>query len=138
MLCHRLSKIKAKRPKNCLSNGEQDGFPPLAVTNFPSQSCDMIASVVATSYQESLQLYGEFLEQIEKVEKWLPEGTERAKSLDLIGGDPETIRKELDKLQVYLLSFFWYFIVFNFLHRFLKGIALLFCNLKSHRTSCSD
>lgn len=59
--------------------------------------------------EKSLQLYGEFLEQIEKVEKWLPEGTERAKSLDLIGGDPETIRKELDKLQVYLLSFFLVF-----------------------------
>ena len=55
---------------------------------------------------KSLQLYGEFLEQMEKVEKWLPEGTERVQALDLVGGEPEAIRKELDKLQVCFSLFY--------------------------------
>ena len=49
---------------------------------------------------KSLQMYGEFLELIEQVDKWLPEGTEHVKALELAGGEPEEIRKELDKLQV--------------------------------------
>ena len=57
--------------------------------------------------EKSLQLYGDFLEQVEKVEKWLPEGTERVHALDPLSGEPEAIRKELDKLQVCVLLFFW-------------------------------
>ena len=52
--------------------------------------------------EKSLQLYGDFMEQIEKVEKWLPEGTERVQALELVSGEPDGIRKELDKLQVCL------------------------------------
>lgn len=50
--------------------------------------------------EKSLQLYGDFLEQIEKLEKWLPEGTERVQALEHVSGEPDAIRKELDKLQV--------------------------------------
>ena len=64
--------------------------------------------------EKSLQLYGVFLEQVEKVEKWLPEGTERVQALELMGGDPEAIRKELDKLQVGLLLYFWHSLSFLF------------------------
>ena len=63
-----------------------------------SSSLRMRRSKVA----KSLQLYGDFLELIEKVDKWLPEGTEQVNALDLVGGEPEEIRKELDKLQVCL------------------------------------
>ena len=66
-----------------------------------SSSLRMRRSKVA----KSLQLYGDFLELIEQVDKWLPEGTERVKALDLAGGEPEEIRKELDKLQVCLRDF---------------------------------
>ena len=58
---------------------------------------------------KSLQLYGDFLELTEQVEKWLPEGTEHVQALELAGGEPEEIRKELEKLQVHfppLLLFF--------------------------------
>lgn len=55
---------------------------------------------------KSLQLYGDFLEQIEKVEKWLPEGTEQVQALEPVGGEPEAIRKELDKLQVCFSLFY--------------------------------
>ena len=58
--------------------------------------------------EKSLQLYGDFMEQIEKVEKWLPEGTERVQALELVSGEPDGIRKELDKLQVcFRLSCDW-------------------------------
>lgn len=49
---------------------------------------------------KSLQLYGDFLELIEQVDKWLPEGREHVEALDLVGGEPEEVRKELEKLQV--------------------------------------
>lgn len=73
-----------------------------------SSSLRMRRSKVA----KSLQLYGEFLELIEQVDKWLPEGTEHVKALDLTGGEPEEIRKELERLQVCLpLSSLFYSIL---------------------------
>lgn len=61
-----------------------------------SSSLRMRRSKVA----KSLQFYGQFLELIEQVDKWLPRGRERVDTLDLAGGEPDQIRKELDKLQV--------------------------------------
>lgn len=59
---------------------------------------------------KSLQMYGEFLELIEQVDKWLPEGTEHVKALELSSGEPEEIRKELDKSQVQFPLFLLFYL----------------------------
>ena len=61
-----------------------------------SSSLRMRRSKVA----KSLQLYGEFLELIDQIHKWLPEGTQQVESLGLMGGEHEDIKEELVKLQV--------------------------------------
>ena len=61
-----------------------------------SSSLRMRRSKVA----KSLQLYGQFLELIEQVDKWLPNGRERIEAIEAAGGDPDEIRKKLEKLQV--------------------------------------
>ena len=52
--------------------------------------------------QSSLQLYGDFLECIEKVEQWLPKGKEKIGQIRAESGTLDEIQKELDELQVRL------------------------------------